>query len=179
MTNCKGQNTWASTSSEPLKRKLEQAETYGQESGNRRPQNINRSLEAPDSDQDKDISDMEDEGEQDIEIDDKPTEANNEDKTYFSAPESKPAISTNSFNIYLNLPDIPFSIFIKMLGTTDLRRLSQVSSSWRKKITEIFLKNPANKKPLRARIRRAMGLWMLPSNEVITNAIWLSKYHYQ
>ena len=142
-------------------------------------QKMNKALKSMDANQDKDISDMEDEGEQDIEIDDKPTEANNEDKTYFSAPESKPAISTNSFNIYLNLPDIPFSIFIKMLGTTDLRRLSQVSSSWRKKITEIFLKNPANKKPLRARIRRAMGLWMLPSNEVITNAIWLSKYHYQ
>ena len=108
------------------------------------------------------------------------TEDNYEDRTHFSAPGSNSAISMNSFNIYLNLPDIPFNIFIMMLSTTDLRRLTQVSSSWKKRITEISLKNPVNMETLRARIRRAMmTLWMLPSNEVITNAIWLSKYHYQ
>ena len=43
---------------------------------------------------------------------------------------------------------------------------------------ENFLNNPANHKTLRAKAwsRRVLGLWMAPSNEEITNVIWLSKY---
>ena len=129
--------------------------------------------------QDKDISDMEDEGEQDIDIDDKSIEANtvhNEHK--FSALESNPVPSTNSFKNYLNLPDIPFTLLMKMLTITDLRRLTQVSSSWKNRIIENLLNNTANHKTLRAKAwsRRVLGLWMAPSNEEITNVIWLSKY---
>ena len=92
--------------------------------------------------------------------------------------ESNPALSVNSFNNYLNLPDLVFNNLMKMLSTTDLRRLKQVSVSWKKRITETFLENPANRNTLRAKIERAMGPGMLPSNEEITNAMWLSKYHY-
>ena len=106
---------------------------------------------------------------------DMPIEADmvdNGDKT----PESDHALSTNSYDIWLNLPDVPFNVFMMSLSITDLRRLTQVSSSWKNRITETFLKNPANQKTLRARIDRAMGPGMLPSNEEITNAMWLSKY---
>ena len=169
----KVENTWVSTStsSKPLKKKMEQAEAHGKEQGNGEPQKINRALEA--------LS-LEDEGEKDIDIDDKPIEATmviNEDKTHFSDLESNPTLSMNSFNIYLNLPDVPFNMLIMTLSTTDLRRLTQVSFSWKKRITEIFLENPANRKTLRARIERVMGPGMLPSNEEITNAMWSSKYH--
>ena len=62
-----------------------------------------------DNNQDKDISYMEDEGEQDIDIDDKSIEANTVDNEHkCSALESNPVPSTNSFKNYLNLPDIPF-----------------------------------------------------------------------
>ena len=145
----KVENTWASTSSKPLKKKMEQAEAHGEEWGIGEPQKINRALEVPNIYQDKDISDIEDEGEKDINIDHKPIEA---DKTHFSDLESNPTLSMNSFNIYLNLPDVPFNMLIKTLSTTDLRRLTQVSFSWKRRITEIFLENPANQKTLRARL---------------------------
>ena len=157
----KVENTWTSTSSKPLKKKMEQAEAHDKERGNGEPQKINRALEATNIYQDKDISDIEDEGEKDTDIDDKPIEADmviNEDKTHFSDLESNPALSMNSFNIYLNLPDVPFNMLIMTLSTTDLRRLTQVSFSWKKRITEIFLENPANRKTLRARIE-SHGSW--------------------
>ena len=149
----------------------------------------NHSLEAMGNYQDKDISDKEDEGEQDIDIDDKSIETNmvdNEDKTHYSALNSNPVLSTKNFKSYLNLPDIPFNLLMEMLSTTDLRRLTQVSYSWKKRITENFLSNPANLKTLRARAtvtargwsRREMGIWtrwIPPSNEEINNFIWLSK----
>ena len=145
-----------------MKRQL--ANAYGEEgvSGNGRPQKINR---ATDSHQDKDITAM-DEGKipvlEDASIVDMPMVAN---------------MVHIEGDVWLNLPDIPFNVLMMMLRTTDLRRLTQVSSSWKNRITESFLKNPANHKTLSARIRRAMDPMMLPSNEEITNAMWLSKYH--
>ena len=155
MAKGKGQNKSASISSKSLKRKLEQAED--KKCGNWRPQKINRALMATNSNQGKDIT---------------VTGEEKEDKT----PESDHALSTNSYDIWLNLPDVPFNVFMTSLSITDLRRLTQVSSSWKNRITETFLKNPANQKTLRARIERAMGPGILPSNEEITNAMWLSKY---
>ena len=144
-------------------------------------QKIRKAFEAMDSNKDKVMSDMENEGKQDIDNDDKSMEANkvdNEHENQFSSLESNPVPSTNSFKSYLNLPDIPFDLLMKMLSITDLRRLTQVSSSWKNRIMENFLNNPANHKTLRARAwsRRVLGLWMAPSNEEITNVIWLSKY---
>ena len=151
----KRQNTF----SKPLKMKLEQANANGEEggSGNRRPQKIKRAM---DSYQDKDITAMDEGVLEDAIIVDKQMEA---DVLHIEG------------DVWLNLPDIPFNVFMMMLRTTDLRRLTQVSSSWKNRITESFLKNPANHKTLSARIRRAMDPRMLPSNEEITNAIWLSK----
>ena len=82
-------------------------------------QKINKALKSMDANQDKDISDMEDEGKQDIDNDDKSIEANmvdNEHKTQFSALESNPVPSTNSYKNYLELPDIPFDVFAMMLS---------------------------------------------------------------
>ena len=139
--------------------KLEQAEADGEEggSGNGRLQKINRAM---DSYQDKDITAMDEGVLEDGIIVDKQMEAN---------------MLHIEGDIWLNLPDIPFNVLMMMLRTTDLRRLTQVSSSWNKRITENFLKTAANHKTLRARIERAMDPRMLPSNEEITNAIWLGK----
>lgn len=174
MAKGKGQKKRASTSSQPLKRKLEQAED--KEWGSRRPQKINRALMASNGDHGITAT-----GEEQLPVlvgmqdEDMPKEANmvdNEDRT----PESDHALSTNSYDIWLNLPDVPFNVFMMSLSITDLRRLTQVSSSWKNRITETFLKNPANQKTLRARIDRKMCPGMLPSNEEMTNAMWLSKY---
>ena len=129
--------------------------TFG--SGNGRPQKINRAM---DSYQDKDITAMDEGVLEDAIIVDKQMEAN---------------MLHIEGDIWLNLPDIPFNVVMMMLRTTDLRRLTQVSSSWKKRITATFLKSPPNQKTLRAQIERAMDPRMLPSNEEITNAIWLSK----
>ena len=115
----------------------------------------------------------------------------NEDKTHFSALNSNPVLSTKNFKSYLNLPDIPFNLLMEMLSTTDIRRLTQVSNSWKKKITENFLNISANQKTLKATAtatargwsRKEFNIfgylildhWMPPSNEEITNFIWLSK----
>ena len=144
MTKWKRRNTWASKT---LKRKLKQAMAHNEDRANIDLQKMNNALKSMDANQDKDISDMEDEGEQDIDIDDKSIEANtvhNEHK--FSALESNPVPSTNSFKNYLNLPDIPFTLLMKMLTITDLQRLTQVSSSLKYRIMETFLNNPVNQK---------------------------------
>ena len=88
-------------------------------------------------------------------------------------PESEPR---GNFSFFLNLPDIPFDVFAMMLSITQLRRLTKVSSSLKKKISENILEDPARKNDLRARIQRAM-LEQYPSNEDISNAMWLSKYN--
>ena len=66
-----------------------------------------------------------------------------------------------------------------MHNTTQIRKLTQVSSSLKKRITENILENPAKKKILRAQMKRTMGHRFLvswfPSNEEIINAMWLSK----
>ena len=134
--------------------------TFG--SGNGRPQKMNRAM-AKDSYQDKDITAMDEGVLEDAIIVDKQMEAN---------------MLHIEGDVWLNLPDVPFNVLMMMLTITDLRRLTQVSSSWKNRIMENFLKNPANHKTLRARAwsRRALGFWMVPSNEEITNVIWLSKY---
>ena len=103
------------------------------------------------------------EGKMDVMIADKPTEAmvDIEDKT--------------QVNLWLNLPDVPFNALMMMLSTTQLRILTQVSSVLKKRITVNIFENHEKKKILRARMMRAMDPGIYPSNEEITNAIWLSK----
>ena len=113
--------------------------------------------------------------EEDVVIDDQPTEDSNvynvEDQSHLGAPEAEPR---SNFNFFLNLPDIPFNVFAMMLSITQLRTLTQVSLSLKKKISENILENQARKNYLRARIQRAMEQY--PSDEDISNAMWLSKY---
>ena len=131
--------------------------------------------------QDSDITAMEVkelpelEGENEFIIADKLAEANTEaeDKT-------KVLLTHSPVNFWLNLPDVAFNVLMMMHNTTQLRILTQVSSSLKKRITVNILENPATKKILRARMERAMGPGIFPSNEEITNAMWLSKldlYH--
>ena len=101
-------------------------------------------------------------------IADKPKEVDIEDKTQVP-------FTSNSVNFWQNLPDVPFNVLMTMQSTTQLRILIQVSSSLKKRIKENILDNPVNKKFLRARIERALGPGMFPSNEEIINAMWLSK----
>ena len=151
------------------KRKLE-TEANGEKSENERPQKIWRPWETTGGDLTKDG---------DTEVVDPPEEFDH-------------------FNNFLNLPDVPFNLFAMMLSITQLRGLSQVSSSWRKRISENILENPARKNELRARIQRAIvpkpiiktnhfmdmdieygyewTEYQYPSNEDISNAMWLSKY---
>ena len=103
--------------------------------------------------------------------DDQPTRDSNvyivEDQSHRSAPESEP-------NFFLNLPDIPFNVFAMTLSITELRALTQVSTSLKKRISEDILENQARKNDLKARIQRVMKEY--PSNEDISNARWLSKF---
>ena len=119
--------------------------------------------------------------EEDVGIDNQPTKktimCNVNVGDHLASPESEP----RSNNIFLNLPDIPFSVFAMTLSITQLRALTQVSSFLKKRITENILENPARKNDLRVRIQRAMEQWKTlnmeyPSNEDISNAMWLSKY---
>ena len=112
------------------------------------------------------------EGGKEVTFAEKQTEAEIEDKTQaFSI--------SNSVNFWLNLPEVPFNALMMMHNTTQIRKLTQVSSSLKKRITENILENPAKKKILRAQMKRAMGHRMFPSffpsNEEIINAMWLSK----
>ena len=118
---------------------------------------------------------------EDVGIDDQWTEDSNVCNAnvgdHLASPESEP----RSNNILLNLPDIPFNVFVMMLSITQLRALTQVSSSLKKRITENILENQARKNDLRVRIQRAMEQWKAwnmeyPSNEDISNVMWLSKY---
>ena len=115
--------------------------------------------------------------EEDVGVDDQLTEDSNvynvEEQSHIAVPESEPR---SNFNFFLNLPDIPLDMFAMMLSVAQLRTLTQVSSSLKKKISENILENPARKNDLRARIQRAM-LEQYPSNEDISNAMWLSKYN--
>ena len=163
------------------KRRSEQAESNDKERGNKRPQKIWKPWEATGSDQDRDIIAMDEERlpvmkeKQDIDIFDKPMEARMvyiNDQIQFTASESDHA----GYNIYLNLPDLPFSVLMMTHSTTQLRRLTQVSSSWKKRIQENILENSARQNDLRARIEKVMGPGKLPSIEEISDAIWLSKY---
>ena len=108
-------------------------------------------------------------------IDDQPTRDSNvyivEDQSHLSAPESEPR---RNINFFLNLPDIPFNVFAMTLSITELRALTQVSSSLKKRISEDILENQARKNDLKARIQRVMKEY--PSNEDISNARWLSKF---
>ena len=169
------------TGIESLKRKQEQVRANGEEWGNGRPQKISRTLEASNSDQynsrDIDIIDltvMKEEEEEDR-IVDKPTEDSNvyDVKVQSHLTSLKKPEPTSNFNFLLNLPDIPFNIFVMRLSIGQLRGLTQVSSCLKKRITENILENPVRKDELRARIRRAMKKY--PSNETISNAMWLGK----
>ena len=74
---------------------------------------------------------------------------------------------------WLNLPDLAFNEIMMMI--ISLHRCMQVCSSWREKITKNILENPTKKNIIRARMERAMGPGMIPSNEDICNAKWLGK----
>ena len=169
------------TGPESLKRKQEQVRANGEEWGNGRPQKISRSLEASDSDQyndrDIDIIDltvMKEEEEEDR-IVDKPTEDSNvyDVKVQSHLTSLEEPEPTSNFNFLLNLPDIRFNIFAMRLSIGQLRGLTQVSSSLKKRITENILENPVRKNELRARIWRNMKKY--PSNDDISNAMWLGK----
>ena len=89
--------------------------------------------------------------------------------------QSQEILTSNSVNFWLNLPDVAFNALMMMHSTAQLWILTQVSSSLKKRITVNILENPATKKILRARMERAIGPGIFPSNEEITNAMWLSK----
>ena len=109
------------------------------------------------------------EGGKEVTFAEKQTEAEIEDKTQaFSI--------SNSVNFWLNLPEVPFNALMMMHNTTQIRKLTQVSSSLKNRIKENILERPSINKILKARIERAMGPGMFPSNEEITNAMWLSKF---
>ena len=102
------------------------------------------------------------EGEKEFIIADKQTESDTE-------AEHSPV------NFWLNLPDVAFNALMMIHSTTQIRKLTQVSSSLKKRITVNILENPATKKILRARMERAMGPGIFPSNEEIINVMWLGK----
>ena len=123
--------------------------------------------------------------EEDVGIDDQLTEVCNVGD-HLASQESE----TRSNNIILNLPDIPFNVLAMTLSITQLRALTQVSSSLKKRITENILENQARKNDLRVRIKKVIEQRILdfstvkdpfleqyPSNEDISNAMWLSKYY--
>ena len=91
----------------------------------------------------------------------------------YITPVSDFTLLKNSYDIWLNLPDIPFDVIMMPQSTTQLRILTQVSSSWRKRITKNILENQVRKTELRVQSERALGPRMLPSKEEITNAMWL------
>ena len=142
-----------------LKRKQEQAEANGEKGENARPKKIWRPWEATGSDQAKDV---------DMEV---------VERRAIEEEESDHTLLRSNLDNCLNLPDVPFNLFAMMLSITQLRRLTQVSSSWRKRITQNLLENPARRNDLRARIQRALKneRYQYPSNEDISNAMWLSK----
>ena len=131
-----------------------------------------------DNKQDRDIIAMDEKempelkGENKVIIADKPTKAMVDIKD-----QSQELLTSNSVNFWLHLPDVAFNALMMTHSTTQLRILSQVSSSLRKRIKENILENPANMKILRERIERTfIGPGMLPSSEEeITNAIWAGK----
>ena len=157
------------TAPESLKRKQEQVSAYGKEWGNGRPEKISRTLEVRDMEI-IDLTAMEEDR-----IVDKPTEDSNvyDVKVQSHLTSLEKPEPTSNFNFLLNLPDIPFNIFAMRLSIGQLRGLTQVSSSLKKRITENILENPVRKDELRARIRRAMKKY--PSNEDISDAMWLGK----
>ena len=115
--------------------------------------NIRRPWEATGKNQDSDITAMEDiEG------------------------QNQALFTSNSVNFWLDLPDVPFNLLMMMQSITQLRILTQVSSSLKNRIKENILERPSINKILKARIERAMGPGMFPSNKEITNAMWLSKF---
>merc|ERR1719270_308726 len=101
------------------------------------------------------------EGEKEVIIADKPTEADTEDKTQV-------LLTSSPVNFWLKLPDVAFDVLMMMQSITQLRILTQVSSSLKKRITMNFLETSATKKILLARMERAMGPGTFASNEVIT-----------
>ena len=91
---------------------------------------------------------------------------------------------------WLHLPRIPFDDIMTMVAhksLADLESCSEVCSTWNKMIEKDILKNPAVMDTIRNKTERAFGpevrvhplydsgTRMLPNNEIISNAKWLSK----
>ena len=93
---------------------------------------------------------------------------------------------------WLHLPRLPFDVIMTKIAhesLTDLRSCSRVCSAWSKMIEKDILKNPAVMVTIREKTERAFGsevrvdpsdsgtkmLPLLPNNELISNAKWLSK----
>ena len=87
---------------------------------------------------------------------------------------------------WLHLPRIPFDNIMTMVAhksLADLESCSEVCSTWNKMIEKDILKNPAVIDTIRDETERAFGpevsvhsgTIMLPNNEMISNAKWLSK----
>ena len=91
---------------------------------------------------------------------------------------------------WLHLPRIPFDDIMMMVAhksLADLESCSEVCSTWNKMIEKDILKNPAVIDTIRDETERAFGpevgvhplndsgTRMLPNNEMISNAKWLSK----
>ena len=96
---------------------------------------------------------------------------------------------------WLYLPSVPFDIIMTKIAhesLTTLRSCTEVCSAWNEMIEKGILKNPAVMETLRDnKMERVFGpevkvypfvfgprntLQLLPSNEEIANAKWLSKY---
>ena len=142
---------------ERLKRTQEQVGANGKELGDQRPQEIDRTLGA-------------------MEEEDQPQKDSNVYKGEVQHLTTSESEHSSDVNFFLSLPDIPFNLFVMKLSITHLRTFTQVSSSLKKRILRYIWGNPARKNDLRIRIKRAMEQY--PSNEDISNAMWLSKYDF-
>ena len=93
---------------------------------------------------------------------------------------------------WLHLPRIPFEVIMTNVAhksLADLQSCSEVCSAWSVRIEKDILKNPAVMDTIREKTERAFGsevrvdpsdpgtkmLPLLPNNELISNAKWLSK----
>ena len=77
----------------------------------------------------------------------------------------------------VTLPDEIFSDIMMMVGLEsldDLHRCRQVSSQWNKKISRFIWGSERNRKIMTERIEKNWGDDMLPTDEEISHAKWLS-----
>ena len=77
----------------------------------------------------------------------------------------------------IKLPDLIFSDILMMVGLESLEslhRCRQVCKTWNEKILRVIWESQSNKQIMKERIERSWGRKMLPSDEEIAHAKWLS-----